>query len=137
MIWLRIAALGILLSLTQSAAGQAQPSAADWANAQTVQIDLDSYSFSPKTLRLKQGAAYRLHIVNKASKGHNFDAPEFFAAVTVAPDDAAKVAEGKVDLAGGESVDVKIVPTKRGTYKVTCSRFLHASFGMTGEAIIE
>ena len=141
MMSLRIAAAALLLSAPLVSVGFAQSdtasSAADWSKAQTVEIDLDSYSFTPKSLHLKQGSAYRLHFVNKASKGHNYDAPQFFAALTVAPSDIPKVAEGKVELAKGESVDVKAVASKPGKYSVKCSHFLHASFGMTGEAVIE
>ena len=104
---------------------------------QTVEIDLDSFSFTPQSLHLKRGTPYRLHFVNKASKGHNYDAPQFFAALAVAPDDQAKVAEGKIEVDKGEAVDVKAVADKAGNYPVKCSHFLHASFGMTGEAVIE
>jgi plastocyanin len=112
-------------------------SGVDWANAQAVEIDLDSYSFTPKSLHLKKDTPYRLHFVNKASKGHNYDAPEFFAALVVSPSDQAKVADGKVELGGGASADVKVVPSVAGTYSVRCSHFMHSTFGMTGEAVIE
>jgi len=138
---LRIAAAALLLSAPLIVVGYAQSDvasgAADWSKAETIEIDLDSYSFTPKSLHLKQGGAYTLHFVNKASKSHDFTAPEFFSALTVAPGDVAKVAEGEVELGSGESVDVKAVANKPGKYSVKCSKFLHASFGMTGEAVIE
>jgi uncharacterized cupredoxin-like copper-binding protein len=141
MISFRIAAAALLLSVPLVSVGYAQSgttsSAADWSKAETIEIDLDSYSFAPKSLHLKQGNAYTLHFVNKSSKSHDFTAPEFFAALTVAPGDVAKIAEGEVELAGGESVDVKAVANKAGKYSVKCSHFLHASFGMTGEAVID
>ena len=140
MISLRIAA-ALLLTAPLISVGYAQSDvasgAADWSKAETIEIDLDSYSFTPKSLHLKQGNAYKLHFVNKSSKSHDFTAPDFFAALTVAPGDFAKVAEGEVELAGGESADVKAVANKAGKYSVKCSKFLHASFGMTGEAVIE
>lgn len=141
MISLRIAAAALLLSVPLVSVGYAQSDtasgAADWSKAETVEIDLDSYSLTPKSLHLKQGTAYNLHFVNKSSKSHDFTAPEFFAALTVAPGDVAKIAEGEVELGGGESVDVKAVANKPGKYSVKCSHFLHASFGMTGEAVID
>ena len=141
MISLRIAAAALLLSAPLVSIGYAQSDvasgAADWSKAETIEIDLDSYSFTPKSLHLKQGSAYKLHFVNKASKSHDFMAPEFFAALTLAPGDVAKVAEGEVELAGGESADVKAVAAKAGKYSVKCSHFMHSTFGMTGEAVIE
>jgi plastocyanin len=141
MISLRIAATGLALTALLAGAAYAQPSSGspsvDWASAQTVEIDLDSFSIAPQSLHLKQGTPYRLHFVNKSSKGHNYDAPQFFAALAIAPDDQAKVVKGKLELGEGESADVKAVPDKAGKYAVQCSHFLHASFGMTGEAVIE
>jgi plastocyanin len=137
---LRIAAAGLMVSAMLGGAGYAHAagsSSVDWANAQKVEIDLDSYSFTPKSLHLKKDTPYRLHFVNKASKVHNYDAPEFFAALVISPSDQAKVAEGKVELDGGASSDIKAVPSVAGTYSVRCSHFMHSTFGMTGEAVIE
>ncbi len=141
---LRIAAVGAMFSALVLAAGDAAaagpagpPSTVDWSKAQTVEIDLDSYSIAPKSLHLKKDAPYVLHFVNKSSKGHNFDAPAFFDALMVVTSDQAKVGEGKVELDGGQAIDVQVVPNLVGTYPVTCTHFLHASFGMTGEAVIE
>lgn len=131
MISLRIAAAALLLSAPLINVGYAQ------AGGQIVEIDLDSYSFTPKTLHLKRGDSYTLHFVNKSSKGHNFDAPQFFAALSIAPEDQAKVAEGKLDVGSGQAVDVKVVANTAGKYSVKCSRFMHSTMGMTGEAVIE
>jgi len=137
----RIAATGLVLSALMFGAAHAQPAAppasTDWSNAQVVEVDLDSYSFTPKSLHLKAGTPYRLHFVNKASKGHNFDAPEFFAALVVSPADQAKVADGKIELDGGASADIQVVPSVPGTYPVKCSHFMHSTLGMSGEAVIE
>jgi plastocyanin len=139
MMSLRIAAAVLILSAPLAGLAYAQSSAsgADWSKAETVEIDLDSYSFTPKALHLKRGMAYTLHFVNKSSKGHNFNSPGFFGALTVATEDQSKIDSGKVEVDGGQSVDIKAVANTPGTYKVECSHFLHASFGMTGEAVIE
>ena len=130
MISLRIAAAALLLAAPLINLDYAQA-------AQTVEVDLDSYSFTPKTLHLKRGEAYTLHFVNKSSKGHNFDAPQFFGALTIAADDQRKVEDGKVEVPSGQSVDVKVTANTAGTYKVKCSHFMHSTFGMTGDAVIE
>src|SRR3954452_18411608 len=79
------------------------------AMAQTatpVTITLTDYAFTPQTLELKVGAAYQLHFANSGSKEHNFSAPEFFAAVQIAPDDQAKLAKGQVGLGASQTVDI-------------------------------
>jgi plastocyanin len=43
---------------------------------------------------------------------------------------------GEVEVEGGQTVDVKFVPTVSGAYKFHCSHFLHASFGMTGDVVV-
>jgi plastocyanin len=104
---------------------------------QIAQVTMTNFAFTPKSLHLKRDVRYRLHFVNSGSSAHNFDAPEFFAAVTVMPQDQAKVSDGKVEVDESEAVDVTVTPRKAGTYPVKCSHFLHTMFGMTGEAVIE
>jgi uncharacterized cupredoxin-like copper-binding protein len=104
---------------------------------QVVQVTMTNFAFTPQSLHLKHDVAYRLHFVNSGSSGHNFDSPEFFAAVSVSPQDQAKVSDGKVEVDEGDTVDVTVMPRKAGTYPVKCSHCLHTTFGMTGEAVIE
>ena len=118
-----------------SGAALAQSAAAD--DVPVVQVALTNFAFTPKSLHLKHDMTYRLHFVNNGSSNHNFDSPEFFAAVSVAPQDQAKVNDGKVEVDEGEAVDVTVTPRRPGTYPVRCSHFLHTTFGMTGEAVIE
>ena len=104
---------------------------------QTVTVVLSSFKFTPVTLTLQHGRAYRLHLSNMSSGGHNFAAKEFFAASTIAPEDRGKIANGKVDLAGGGSVDIRLVPNATGTYRLRCSHFMHSGFGMTGTIVVQ
>ena len=112
--------------------------AADAQNpAETITVELSSFKFTPDTLTLTHGHAYVIHFVNKSSGGHDFVAKDFFAASTIAPQDRAKVAKGEVELGGGESADIHLVPNSPGTYKSHCSHFMHSSFGMTGKVVVE
>ena len=120
-----------LLALTSSA--RAAP---DWGTAHEVEIRLTNFAFTPGTIELKAGQAYRLHLVNAASGGHNFDAAQFFAAAQVSPSDQAKIAKGVIELKGGETKDVRLVAPVAGSYKLHCSHFLHSTFGMTGEITV-
>ncbi|CAM3240270.1 EfeO-type cupredoxin-like domain-containing protein [Sphingomonas antarctica] len=104
----------------------------------SITVELSNFHFTPSALTLHHGQAYTLHIVNTASGGHDFVAPEFFAASQIAPADRAKVAGGKVDVGGGEAVDIHFTaPAHAATYKLKCSHFLHASFGMTGSITVD
>ncbi len=124
--------LAFLASLAVAAAGaQAQPA------PQTINVSLTNYAFSPSTITLKAGTTYRLHLSDDAGKGHDFSAPEFFAASAVAPEDQAKVKDGGVDLDGGESADITVTPQKPGTYRLTCTHFMHSMMGMTGQIVVQ
>lgn len=123
--------LGILLAGFAGGAAIAQDP------AQAITVELSSFKFTPATLRLTHGHAYVIHFVNRSSGGHDFVAKDFFAASTIAPEDRAKVAKGEVELGGGESADIHLVPNSPGTYKSHCSHFMHSSFGMTGTVVVE
>jgi len=99
----------------------------------TVEVRLTSFDFTPSTVRLAAGRPTVLHLVNAADGGHNFAAPEFFAAAQRVE---GPVRDGKVEVAGGQSVDVRLVPA-RGSYRLRCTHTLHTTFGMSGEIIVE
>jgi len=124
--------LAIFALLSVAAAGaQAQPA------PQTVNVSLTSYAFTPSTITLKAGTTYRLHLSDDAGKGHDFSAPEFFAASAVAPEDQAKIKDGAVDLEGGEAADITVTPQKPGTYPLTCTHFMHSMMGMSGQIVVQ
>jgi len=121
------------LLLTGPAAAQAP----DRDRAETVTVTMTNFKFDPDTVRIKAGKPYVLHLVNAAGGGHSFAAKEFFAAASVAPEDAEKLEKGKLDLKGGTSIDLHFVAPKAGTYELHCSHFLHSGFGMTGTIVVE
>ena len=110
------------------------------ATAQTPQaltVEMSNFKFNPSTLTLTRGRSYVLHFVNGASGGHDFVAREFFASATIAPEDRGKLKNGEVELSGGESADIRLIANTPGTYKSHCSHFMHSSFGMTGQIIVQ
>ena len=113
-----------LLALTLTGARAEQP----------IDVALSNFKFAPSTIRLEHGQPYILHLTS--SGGHSFAAKTFFAAAAMRPSERAKVASGKIELEGGESVEVRFVAPAAGTYKITCTHFLHASFGMTGRFVV-
>ena len=102
-----------------------------------IDIAMSDFAFTPSKLDLAAGSQYELHFTNAGTKGHDFASKEFFAAVTVAPEDRAKIEDGSVEVEGGATVDVRITADKPGTYKFSCSHFMHSTFGMTGTAVIQ
>ncbi|HEY5047406.1 MAG TPA: cupredoxin domain-containing protein [Rhizomicrobium sp.] len=107
------------------------------SNAQSVEVVMTDYKFTPNLLQFRANMPYRLRLVNNTGRDHSFDAPELFAAARIADDDQAKVNKGEIEVDGGQTVDVKFVPQTPGIYKFQCSHFLHATFGMTGEAAVQ
>jgi plastocyanin len=116
---------------------QAATAPVDWSQAQTVEIDLKNFAFSPASIHLKQGTAYRLHFVNQSSGGHDFTAKDFFAGATLDPATAGVVSNGTIKLSGNQSADVDLVAPPVGHFEAHCSHLMHATLGMTGEVVVE
>jgi uncharacterized cupredoxin-like copper-binding protein len=95
-------------------------------------ITLTSYRFTPSPIYLAGGVPVRLTLVNRAGKGHDFTAREFFRASRIL---SGKVRDGEVELDGGESAVIDLVPA-RGTYKVHCSHFGHQMLGMSTTIVV-
>lgn len=107
--------------------------AQDQAAPRTVEVQLSSFDFTPSTINLRAGQAVTLHLVNSGNGGHNFSAPEFFAAAAGV---SGPVARGAVEVSGHQSIDVTLTPA-RGNYHLRCTHTLHTSFGMRGEIVVE
>lgn len=114
----------------------------DWAAAQTVDVTLSEYDFTPDKLHFQQGQPYRLHLANTGWETHDFASKPFFQAIA-----AAKLVDGQktislphlvsIGVAAGKAKDLYFVPIRAGTYSFECNEPLHATFGMTGTAQIE
>lgn len=132
---MRKAILGSVCLLTlQVPFGMASAQA---AAPELVSVELSNFKFSPTDLTLQHGRSYRLHLVNDAGGAHDFTAPEFFAASAIAPADRGAVVDGKVKLAGHQTVDVTLTPEKAGSYELHCSHFMHSGFGMKGQITVQ
>lgn len=124
----------ILLLAAVLAAGPA--AATD--QVERIDVKLTNFAFTPSTITLRHGQRYTLHIRNEARGGHNFQAKAFFAEAALAPEDQAKVIGGKLDLRGGQAVDLTLTaPPRPASYKLKCTHFLHAGFGMTGKIVVQ
>jgi plastocyanin len=130
----------LLIGLSLACPGTLMP-AAIWAQGlpttgiATATVQLSNFAFEPEEIRLRTGVPVRLLLVNESSGGHNFSAPGFFAASQF-PTGSAPPA-GVIDVPARGRVEVTVVPVTPGTYRVECTHFLHALFGMTGRIIVE
>lgn len=123
MINFRLAALA-LLPLASSAAVPAQPA------GQTILVW--SFGFAPHPIYLRAGQPVTLTFVNRSGSSHDFVARTFFANSRILSGD---VMEGMVDLRGGESKSVRLIP-RAGSYGVHCSHFFHKQLGMIDQIIV-
>ena len=113
-----------LLLLFPVLAMSAAAPAATAVPAQT--IGLANYSFTPDPISLAAGREVTLKFVNKSTHGHDFTAPEFFAASRIV---AGSAPGGKVDVDGGETKEITLIPTA-GEYRAHCGRPFHSALGM-------
>jgi plastocyanin len=136
---MRTVFLALAASCVLSSFAHAQSGDMTMGNHHVVRLDIamSNYAFTPAKLDLASGSDYELRFTNTSGSGHDFTAPEFFSAVTIAPEDRAKVSDGEVEVDAGQTVDVRVTANKPGTYKFRCGHFLHTTFGMTGTAVIE
>ena len=126
---MRILLVATLASL--SAAAFAQPRGHD---ERVVEVRLSSFEFAPSTIRLRAGEPIVLRLVNSGRGGHNFAAPEFFAAAELRSPAALRA--GAVEVPSRGSVDIRLVP-RRGSYRLRCTHTFHTAFGMRGEILVE
>lgn len=130
--------LGMALSacaIPQTITPQIAPASTDFTNAQRVEVQLDSFSFEPRTLSLVANRPVVLVLTNVSNGQHNFAAPGFFAAAQIADYDASVITDGEVEVAPGDSVELRLVPAMGG-YDVDCTHFGHSIAGMTGSIVV-
>lgn len=122
-----------LLASTQVPLDRVQAQA---GGPEVVTVVLSNFKFTPSEIALQHGRSYRLHLVNGTGGGHDFTAPDFFAASEIAGPDRARLTGGKVKLAGRASLDLTLTPERPGTYALRCSHFMHSGMGMNGHIIV-
>jgi plastocyanin len=109
------------------------PAATAQGPAPAVEVRLSSFDFSPKSIHLKAGQPVTLHLVNTGKGGHNFSAPQFFAAATGV---SGPVRNGSVEVGSRGTAEVHVTPA-RGTYRLRCTHTLHTAFGMKGDIVVD
>ena len=112
------------------------PAVAQFGGATEQRVELSSFDFTPRALHLRAGQPYTLVLTNVASGGHDFSAPEFFAAARVQPSDAGLIDGGEIEVPGKSTRTVHLIPAA-GSYKLTCTHTFHATFGMRGTIVVD
>jgi plastocyanin len=102
---------------------------------QTVDVRLTSFDFTPAEIHLHAGQPVVLRLTNSSGGGHNFSAPQFFAAAQVAGGQNA-IHNGTIEVPSHQTVSVRLTP-QRGNYRLRCTHTLHTTFGMRGRIIVE
>lgn len=114
----------------------------DWDRAETVDVVLTEYKFTPSSLRFQEGHPYRLHLVNRGSETHDFSSKPFFQAVAaaklVSKDNTTALPRlESIGVGPGDTKDLYFIAVRRGSYPIECEELLHTTFGMTGVAQID
>jgi uncharacterized cupredoxin-like copper-binding protein len=117
--------------------GPALVEAANWDNKQDLTIELSEFAFTPKEVSLTVGQPYIVTVVNKGSVKHEFTAGDFFGSVAFrkAEDASAEFkapAPREVEVFAGKTIELYLIPTKAGTYKLVCEIEGHLEAGMFG-----
>lgn len=119
----------VLLGLAVAAHGQAP-------DATVVDVQLTEFHYTPAEIDLLQGHRYVLHIVNSGGVAHDLEARTFFQTVQLAPETAAKISDGRIEVGKGGTVDVAFVTSKPGVFEMHCTHPLHSVFGMKGKIVV-
>jgi uncharacterized cupredoxin-like copper-binding protein len=101
-----------------------------------IDVQLSDYRFTPTHIDLNSGQAYLLRLTNSSKHGHDLSAKAFFQAASLGRGGAAKVDNGEIEVAGGETVEVELTPGKPGSYEMHCPRPFHSMFGMSGKILV-
>ncbi len=100
-------------------------------------IELSEFAFTPNDIPLKAGQPYIVTVVNKGAVKHEFTAGDFFGSVAFrkAEDASAEFkapAPHEVEVFAGKTIELYLIPTKAGTYKLVCEIKGHLEAGMFG-----
>jgi plastocyanin len=96
-------------------------------------IDVWSFGFGPKPLRLRAGQPVTLNFVNRSGSSHDFTAHSFFANARIV---SGAAPDGEIDLPGHATRSITLIP-RAGSYNAHCSHFLHKQMGMQEEILVD
>ncbi len=97
--------------------------AANWAQAETIDITISEDRFSPLNLMLRRGRPYILRIANTDKVVHSFGSRAFFQSVATAKivfggEVSAKTCVPAIHVAAKGTAELHVVPEVRGDFEV-------------------
>jgi len=119
-----VAAAAAGLCFLVSAPATAQPA--------QVLVQVWSFGFAPKPIRLAAGRKVTITLVNQSGSSHDFTARDFFSSSSIT---SGAAPDGEIDLSPHETKSITLVP-RAGTYHAHCSHFFHSQMGMTDDIIV-
>jgi uncharacterized cupredoxin-like copper-binding protein len=127
----------VIDTYVQNAAEFAGSDAADWDNAEVVQVELSEMAFTPSSLRFEAGKPYKVELVNVGALKHEVAAEHFFASVAwrkVESEQSEIKAPffREIEVLPGQTVELFFVPISTGTFDVVCEIEGHLEAGMFG-----
>jgi uncharacterized cupredoxin-like copper-binding protein len=101
-----------------------------WAKARPVTVVTSEYEFTPNHIVFRRGVAYRLTIANRGKELHEFNAPEFFKAITMRDAAALNADRTEIDVQPGRQKVLYFIARHDGRFRLICPD--HDWAGMTG-----
>ncbi|MEP7130455.1 MAG: hypothetical protein ABI770_04930 [Sphingomicrobium sp.] len=95
-------------------------------------IEVWSFGFSPKPIRLVAGRQVTLTFLNRSAGGHDFTAKTFFANSLIT---SGVAPGGEIELRPHETKSISLIP-RAGAYSAHCSHFFHKQLGMSGTILV-
>jgi uncharacterized cupredoxin-like copper-binding protein len=111
------------------------------AKAQTIKMeageDGGKMYFKPSNPTLKVGTPYVLHLVNVGTLKHEYTSETFFPTMAFrkAEDSSGEYKApllNEAEVKAGKTLDLFLIPTKAGTFKIVCAIPGHEQAGMVG-----
>jgi uncharacterized cupredoxin-like copper-binding protein len=112
----------------------AHAAAVDWAKARPVTVVASEYEFTPSRIVFRRGTAYRLTVANRGKELHEFNAPQFFKAITMRDAAALNDDHTEIDVQPGQQKVLYFVARHDGRFRLICPD--HDWAGMTGTIIV-
>jgi hypothetical protein len=112
------------------------PANVRWEQANVLEIVMSDFSFPPPT-RSQAWTPLHDEAAQQGKWSPRLLPPQFMSTVTIRPDHLSRIAEGKIAVRPGSSLEIDLIPLRKGNYGFECSVFLHDVFGMRGEAVVE
>lgn len=124
-----VAAAVMLAPVAAPAAG------VDWSKAQSLTVIAKNYEFDPNRVTLHAGTPYRIHIENRGTETHEFNAVQLFKNAVIGNPKVLNADGAEVVLQPGAKKDLLLQPKKAGKYPLICPD--HDWAGMTGDITVQ